>query len=158
MKPNVITLEDALDHLENKIPDTADCKKEIIDLLKWVIAWNADRSQDNHIFSFLREFKKQNKDERVNVAFAIDRDSNRLKTKKPNYIVIKLADTDQEFKDIHADFDLSELGYSQLLQYLTQRESNPRRWVASCSEISRMGFDNFQRLFLVAYERKGGIA
>lgn len=155
---NVISLEEALVHLEKRIPDTADGKKEIIGLLNWIITWNKDRSQSNQVFSFLREFEKKNKSERVNVAFALDRDGNRTKNKRPNFIVIKLAETDREFKDIHVDFDLTESGYPPLSKHLIQRPSNAPRWIALGSKISKMGFDNFQQLFLVAYGRKGGVA
>ena len=149
MVTNVIPLEEALSHLESRIPNTSNCKKQIIDLVRWVIIWNQDRSLNNQVFSFIRED--------VNVAFALDRDRNRLKTRKPNFIVIKLAHTDREFKDIHTDFDLTESGYPLLSQYLIQRPSNPPRWVSLCRQTSEMNFADFQQLFLIAYERKGGV-
>ncbi|MDG4550325.1 MAG: hypothetical protein P9F19_13040 [Candidatus Contendobacter sp.] len=149
MASNVISLEQVLSHLENRIPNTSNCKKQLIDLVRWIISWNPDRLLNNQVFSFIRED--------VNIAFALDRDSNQLKTRKPNFFVIKLPRTDREFKDIHADFDLTESGYPLLSQYLIQRPSNPPRWVSLCGHISEMSFANFQKLFLIAYERKGGI-
>lgn len=149
MVTNVIPLEDTLSHLESRIPNTSNCKKQIVDLVRWVIIWNQDRSLNNQVFSFIRED--------VNVAFALDRNRNRLKTRKPNFIVIKLAHSDREFKDIHTDFDLTESGYPLLSQYLIQRPRNPPRWVSLCRQISEMDFDDFQQLFLIAYERKGGV-
>lgn len=162
---NLISIIDAISHLETSIPDTANCKKIIVDLLKWILEWNKDRSQNNRVFSFLREFQNGHRDRRVNVAFALDRDGNTSKGSKPNFIVIKLENTDMEFRNIHVDFDFTNSALSEppndLLQYLILRpsraQSNHRRWIAECSNISRMGFDNFKRLFLVAYERKGGI-
>lgn len=150
MTTNVISLEEALAHLEKRIPDTTDGKKEIIDLLNWIITWNKDRSPNNQVFSFLRE--------QVNVAFALDRSNNRTKQKKPNFVVIKLAGTDRKFKNIHADFDLTDSGYPLLSKHLIQRQDNTPRWVALGSEISKMGLDNFRQLFLVAYGKKGGVA
>lgn len=149
MVTNVISLEEALSHLESRIPNTSNCKKQIIDLVKWITIWNSDRPQNNQVFSFIRED--------VNVAFAIDRDGNQLKIRKPNFIVVKLIRTDREFKDIHTDFDLTESGYPLLSQYLMQRPSNPRRWVSLCRQISEISFSDFQQLFLIAYERKGGV-
>ncbi len=146
---NAISLEQALDHLENRIPNISNCKKQIIDLVRWVISWNSDRLLNNQVFSFIRED--------VNVAFALDRNSNRSKARKPNFLVIKLPCTDREFKDIHADFDLTNSGYPLLSQYLIRRPSNPPRWISLCRQISEMNFADFRQLFLIAYERKGGI-
>lgn len=158
MTTNVISLEEALAHLEKRIPDTTDGKKEIIDLLNWIITWNKDRSPNNQVFSFLREFEDKNKSERVNVAFALDRNGNRAKKNKPNFVVIKLTGTDKKFKDTHTDFDLTDSGYPPLSKHLNQRSDNIPRWVALGSEISKMGLDNFRQLFLVAYGKKGGVA
>lgn len=163
---NVIYLEEALRHLEDRIPDAENCKKIITELVRWVIDWNQDRSQNNQVFCFLREFQGQNRKERVNVAFALDRDDNRLRNSKPNFMVIKLRNTDREFKGIHADFDFTGSGLSQppndLQTYLKLRpsraQSNRRRWIAECGDIYSMNFDNFLRLFLTAYQRRGGMA
>jgi hypothetical protein len=54
---NVISLEDAFAHLEDRISDAANCKKIIIDLMGWILRWNTDRLEGNQVFSFLREFQ-----------------------------------------------------------------------------------------------------
>lgn len=162
---NVISLEDAFAHLEDRISDAANCKKIIIDLMGWILRWNTDRLEGNQVFSFLREFQNGNRSQRVNVAFALHRDGNQIKENKPNFFVIKLDNTDREFRGVHCDFDFTGLGLSdppdELLQYLRLRpsraQSRRRRWIAECNDISRMGFDNFQQLFLIAYTRKCGV-
>lgn len=152
---NLVSLEDALSHLNDRIPDTA-CKKIITDLVEFIIDWNNHRSIDNKVFTFIRESK--------NIAFALDRGKNKENDRRPNFLVIKLAGTDREFKGLHADFDLGSRSSpppSELLQYLSlrpsRRESNLPRWIAVCSDIYKMGFGNFQKLFIIAYEKKGGV-
>lgn len=146
MTTNVISLEEALSHLEKNISNASNCKKQVVDLVRWIINWNSDRSLNNQVFSFVREV--------INIAFALDRNNNRLLDKsKPNFLVFKINSTG----NVDADFDLGRSGYPLLSQYLNQRKNNPPRWVVSCKKTSEMSFSDFQKLFLIAYERKGGV-
>ena len=148
MPSELISVEEALRHLDASIPDSEGCKSNIMELMQWFVIWNKDRTSGNGVFCYRREGR--------NVGFALDRSNNRTLARKPNFMVIKLAGTDREFKTIHADFNLEKSGYSELSEYLTQRPSNSIRWFAKCADISRMSFADFQQLFLGAYERKGG--
>jgi hypothetical protein len=150
MASKVISLKDGLSHLQDNISNSENCKETIIKLFDWIIDFNNGLTENNQVFCFIREY--------VNIGFAIDRDNNRSKTRKPNFMIIKLPGTDREFKELHIDIDLGENGYSPFAHYLIQRPSNLPRWILLCNKVTGLGLENLKKLFLVAHERKGGRA
>jgi len=148
MENDVISLNTGLEHLQDNISNSENCKETIIKLMDWIIDFSNHSTDNNHVFCFVRES--------VNVGFAIDRDNNRNKSRKPNFMVINLPGTDREFKQLHIDIYLSVDGYSPLQYYLIRRPSNPTRWVLVSDKITSIGFVNLKSLFMVAYEKKGG--
>ena len=148
MENNVISLNTGLEHLQDNISNSENCKETIIKLMDWIIDFSNHSTDNNHVFCFVRES--------VNVGFAIDRDNNTNKTRIPNFILIKLPGTDREFKQLHIDIDLGVDGYSLFEPYLVQRPSNPRRWILVSDKITRLSFKKLANLFVVAFEMKGG--
>ena len=82
MENNVISLNTGLEHLQDNISNSENCKETITKLMDWIIDFSNHSTDNNHVFCFVRES--------VNVGFAIDRDNNTNKTRIPNFILIKL--------------------------------------------------------------------
>jgi hypothetical protein len=77
------------------------------------------------------------------------------KRKKPNFVVVRLAGTDRQIQDLHLAIYLGLSGYPPLNKHLTKRDDNPKRWVITGSELTRLSTDELIELLKLAYERRG---
>ena len=148
---NFITLEDAYQHLARNIAD-ADGKQIIVELMQFVMEWNV-QNPPHKIFTYTRED--------VNIGFAPDIKNNKEKARKPNFLVIKLAHTETEIKQLHLDFDFGlqpSPPPMELQPYLLSRPSraktNRPRWIVTRDTLQTMGLERLKQLFLVAYDRR----
>jgi hypothetical protein len=147
---NVIDLYQVHSHLKNEINNSNISKALILQFIKWINDWDKTLSSENHIFPYRRET--------VNVAFAIDRDRNIEKLRKPNFLVIKLPENDFEFKELHFDFELGVDGYANLAHLITRRSrpEHHKRWVVRQKELGRATIDDLRALCLHAFRQRGG--
>ncbi len=142
----LVSLEAAVEHLSRILPDNP-AKSNIIELTAWIRDWSPTQKSDNQIFCYFRED--------INVGYVLDRDGNREKRAKPNCLVVKCPKNDMEFKELHLDFYLKN-GYAPLAHYLTQRPSNPVRWLILKNHLTQIGLEDLKTLFLTACQRRGG--
>lgn len=150
---NTMDVQEALNHVEKRISDTESGRLYVIGLMKWIIDFDKNLTDGNHIFCYIRED--------INVGFALDRNGNKEKSKKPNFCVLKLKNTDRQFKDLHLDFDLNKKGEVPFREYLDRRLLNTGvfredRWVLCGHKMDKLGIDNIKNLFLESFKRKGG--
>jgi hypothetical protein len=153
MKNKVLSLDQALEHLQGVIEDREGGKPYVIAMMKWIIDFDRTLPDNSHIFCYLRET--------INIAFALDREGNMERTRKPNFCVIKLSNTDRQFRELHLDFDLSKRGEAPYRDSLERRLFNKgifreNRWVLLGSKMDSLGLDGIKDLLLKAFERKGG--
>ena len=148
---NFIALEDAYQHLARTIAD-ADGKQIIVEFMHFVMEWN-QQNPPHKVFAYVRDD--------VNIGFAPDIKNNKEKRYKPNFLVIRLPDTQTEIKQLHLDFDLglqSSPPPEALQPYLVVRPSRAEtkrpRWIVTRDTLQTMGLERLKQLFLVAYDRR----
>lgn len=148
MSEQIIGPEEAYNILKGSILSTAPGKGAVLSICKWIADWNDNLSQENKIVCYIRES--------INIGYVIDRNDNRFKEKKPNFMVIKLPGTDREIKQLHVDLYLRNEGYEPLKEFIYQRDSNPVRWLVTGNKLSLIGLENFITLVESAHEKRGG--
>jgi len=148
MSEQIIGPEEAYKILKGSIPSSAPGKGGVLAMCKSIADWNDNLSQENKIICYIRES--------INIGYVIDRNGNRFKEKKPNFMVIKLPGTDREIKQLHADLYIGKAGYEPLKEFIYQRDSNPVRWLIIGNKIILIGLENFTTLVKIAYEKRGG--
>ena len=120
--------------------------------MRFVIDWN-HQDPPHKVFSYVRE--------NINIGFTPDLENNKERRFKPNFLVIRLPNTQTEIKQLHLDFDLglqSSPPPETFQEYLTLRPSRADtqrpRWIVTRDALQTMGLEKLKQLFLVAYERR----
>ena len=139
MKNPILTPEEAIEHIKSRSAFRANLRSLSNRILNWAIEWNEAQPPDNRVLCFLRED--------VNVGFFIDRDGNRNKNKRPNFLVIK-AETDL------LDFSLGRLPDERYRRVFQQLKGNETRWRLRNEQFSKATPELLHGAFLVALKRQ----
>ncbi len=138
MNNPVLTPEEAIDHIKRTSAFRANLRYLALKILRWTIEWNETQPVENRILCFLRETE--------NVGFFIDRDGNREKKKRPNFLVVKATKN-------YLDFGLGanpEKEYSTVFKHVKGHET---RWLLGDRQFSKVDSDLLKGAFLDALTR-----
>jgi hypothetical protein len=139
MKNPVLTPEEAIAHIKSKSDFRANLRSLAIKILNWTIDWNKDQPPDNRVLCFLRE--------EVNVGLFLDRDGNREKTNRPNFLVIKGA------RD-YLDFGLGRDPDGRYRALFNQPKGHETRWLLPRERFPLVSTDLLRGAFMDALRRQ----
>ena len=153
MKNPILSFDQTLEHLEKLIPAGESGKSHVMALVRWLKDFDRTLAGESRFFPFIRENK--------NIGFVLDRNGNREKKRRPNFCVIKLRNTDRQFRELHLDFDLGKKGEIPYRGSLERRlhnkdELREDRWVLLGPKMDLVGIEGIKKLFLESFNRKGG--
>ena len=139
MKNPILTPHEAISHIKRKSEFQANLRQRALQILNWAIDWNQEQPPESQVFCFLREG--------INVAFCLDRDNNREKKRRPNFLVIKA-------RNDYLDFCLGEKPGDLYRRAFEQLKDDKIRWILRRQEFPNVDDDLLQRAFLEAMERQ----
>ncbi|MCB1850930.1 MAG: hypothetical protein H6963_01320 [Chromatiaceae bacterium] len=139
MKNPVLTPHEAISHIKSRSDFQANLRQRALQILNWVNEWNQVQPPENQVLCFLREG--------VNVAFCLDRDNNREKKKRPNFLVIKA-------RNDYLDFGLGERPGDQYRTAFEPLKDHKTRWILHRQQFPSVDDDLLKRAFLEAMERQ----
>ena len=139
MKNPVLTPHEAINHIKRRSDFQANLRQRALQIMNWVIEWNQAQPPENQVLCFLREG--------VNVAFCLDRDNNRVKKKRPNFLVIKA-------RNDYLDFGLGERPGDRYRRAFEPLKDHKTRWILRRQQFPGVDDDLLKRAFLEAMERQ----
>jgi hypothetical protein len=143
MKNPILTPEEAINHIKRKSEFQANLRQRALQILNWALEWNKAQPQENQVLCFLRE--------EVNVAFFLDRNNNREKKKRPNFLVIKA-------RNDYLDFCLGDKPSDHIRRDFEQLRDHKTRWILRRQRFPNVGDDLLKRAFMEAMERQLSIS
>jgi hypothetical protein len=135
MKNPILTPEEAIVHVKRQSDFKPNLRAVAVKILHWTIDWNKEQPADSRVLCFLRED--------VNVGFFLDRDGNREKTRRPNFLVVKA-------RGDYLDFGLGREPDKQYRHLLQQLKDNEIRWLLRRDQFPLVSDDLLRQILVDA--------